>query len=266
MKKAQGEQRMKEGPIHRDCLLPDGYRKQQGKGGDEPRASTEDAPAQCVGEPGGGPQHEEIQPKQEIIRTITVGRLRIMLKERRTPGGRKEAQRRGDHQGVKRCVVEFRIRLGGIETPAARGEKGRALGKVDKRGEALAICQLPAHIGLQERQLGCGTMELFPGHHQGQDKYAGQQGCPPQPAGTRTRLEPVEQSLGIERGAHPKTSLARGVEFGPLRELAMERAATDAHEFGGLGAVAPGLQESLVKKTFFVFLHGKGRSLDRRRR
>ena len=51
--------------------------------------------------------------------------------------------------------------------------------------------------------------------------------------------------------------LVRDVQLGPLAKLAVEGPAADPHEFGGAGAVAPGLDQGLPQEPLLVFLHGE---------
>lgn len=47
------------------------------------------------------------------------------------------------------------------------------------------------------------------------------------------------------------------VELRPLRDLAVKRAAADAHQLGGLGAIAARFQEGFAEEVFFIFLDGE---------
>jgi hypothetical protein len=50
------------------------------------------------------------------------------------------------------------------------------------------------------------------------------------------------------------STVGADVEFGPLKKLAVEGPAADAHELGGLGAIAAGLDEGLAEQALLVGL------------
>ena len=239
------------------------HRDEETERGKPARWGAEEPAGEVERQPERETEKDEVQAKEQVVGAVAVGR-------RRGRGEEGSPRRVGQKRAAPRRSRSGRA---GPGTPRDRGSPGRSgrpalaqvghrLGVVDVGRKPPALGELPGHVGLHERRLARGAVELPPRNDQ-RDRQGRRRRAPP--GGSTAPRRPPQASGSAPASCAGGRSSVDHVQLGPLGQLAVESAAADAHQLRSLRPVAPGLDERLPEDALLVLLD-RERLRGRRRR